>query len=108
MILVTISIRALILLLGPLLGHFGRAKLPLPGGCKIGQRSIDIHMSRLHKLGARIDIGGGYIHAEAQKLCGATFRHCYPSVGATENIMIAAVVAEGKTVIENAATELEI
>lgn len=105
---VTTSIRALILLLGPLLGRFGRAKLPLPGGCKIGQRPIDIHVSGLHKLGARIDIAGGYIHAETQKLCGATLKLRYPSVGATENIMMAAVLAEGKTVIENAATEPEI
>ena len=105
---VVTSIRAVILLLGPLLGRLGIAKLPLPGGCQIGQRPTDIHVGGLQKLGATINIAGGYIYAETTKLCGATCTLRYPSVGATENIMMAAVLAEGQTVIENAATDPEV
>ncbi|MDH4466532.1 MAG: UDP-N-acetylglucosamine 1-carboxyvinyltransferase [Bacteriovoracaceae bacterium] len=102
------TMRASILVLGPLLGRFGQAEVSLPGGCAIGARPIDIHLKGLEKLGAKITLEAGYVRAEASELVGATIVLPFPSVGATENIMMAAVFAKGKTVIENAAKEPEI
>lgn len=102
------TMRASIFVLGPLLGRFGKARVSLPGGCAIGARPIDIHLENLEKLGAKITLEHGYVHAEAEKLIGTSLTLSFPSVGATENIMMAAVYAEGETVIDNAAMEPEI
>ncbi|GAB4012929.1 MAG: UDP-N-acetylglucosamine 1-carboxyvinyltransferase [Bdellovibrio sp.] len=102
------TMRASICVLGPLLTRFGEAKVSLPGGCAIGTRPIDIHLSNLEKMGAEIKIEGGYVHAKAKKLKGVHLPLNFPSVGATENLMMAAVFAEGTTVIENAALEPEV
>lgn len=80
----------------------------MPGGCAIGARPIDLHLKGFNALGAEIDLGHGYVEAKAEKLVGATIYLDFPSVGATENIMMAATLAEGTTVIENAAEEPEI
>jgi UDP-N-acetylglucosamine 1-carboxyvinyltransferase len=102
------TMRASVLVLGPLLARFGVASVSLPGGCAIGARPVDIHLAGLEKMGAHIEIENGYIKASCQKLKGACITLPFPSVGATENIMMAAVLAEGKTIIENAALEPEI
>jgi len=102
------TMRASVLVLGPLLARFGKASVSLPGGCAIGARPVDIHLMGMEKLGAKIEIENGYIKAEAKKLIGTTITLPFPSVGATENLMMAAVLAEGKTIIENAAMEPEI
>ncbi len=102
------TMRASVLVLGPLLARFGKASVSLPGGCAIGARPVDIHLMGMEKLGAKIEIENGYIIAEAKKLIGTTITLPFPSVGATENLMMAAVFAEGTTVIENAAMEPEI
>lgn len=102
------TMRASIFVLGPLLGRFGKARVSLPGGCAIGARPIDIHLENLEKLGAKITLEHGYVHAEAPKLIGTKLALSFPSVGATENVMMAAVYAEGETIIENAAMEPEI
>ena len=102
------KMRASILVLGPLLSRFGKAKVSLPGGCAIGSRPVDIHLSGLEKMGAKIEIDAGYVNAKTNRLKGATLNLAFPSVGATENLMMAAVWAEGETVIENAAKEPEI
>lgn len=102
------TMRASICVLGPLLSRFGEAKVSLPGGCAIGTRPIDIHLSNLEKMGAEIKIESGYVHAKTKKLKGAHLPLNFPSVGATENLMMAAVFAEGTTVIENAALEPEV
>jgi len=102
------ELRSSIFLLGPVLGRFGRATVTYPGGCEIGNRPIDLHLSGLAALGARITEEGGRILCEAEKLVGADIHLDYPSVGATENIMMAAVSASGETVIRNAAREPEI
>lgn len=102
------TMRASILVLGPLLARFGEAKVSLPGGCAIGTRPIDIHLMGLEKMGAQIQIHSGYVEARAKKLQGANILLPFPSVGATENLMMAAVLAEGTTQIENAAKEPEI
>ncbi len=102
------TMRASVLVLGPLLARFGRAKVSLPGGCAIGARPVDIHLTNLEKMGAKIEIEQGYILAECPRLKGATLTLSFPSVGATENLMMAAVFAEGETIIENAAREPEI
>jgi UDP-N-acetylglucosamine 1-carboxyvinyltransferase len=102
------TMRASILVLGPLLGRFRQAKVSLPGGCAIGTRPIDIHLSNLEKMGAVISLEGGYVEAKTQGLKGANLVLSFPSVGATENLLMAAVFAEGETVIENAALEPEI
>jgi len=96
------------LVLGPRLARTGRAILPLPGGCAIGSRPIDLHLKGLAKLGANIDLVHGAVHASAEGLKGAKIYLDFPSVGATENLLMAAVLAEGETVIENAAREPEI
>jgi UDP-N-acetylglucosamine 1-carboxyvinyltransferase len=102
------TMRASVLVLGPLLARFGIASVSLPGGCAIGARPVDIHLMGLEKMGAQIEIENGYIKAKCEKLKGAVVKFPFPSVGATENIMMAAVLAEGVTVIENAAMEPEI
>ena len=102
------TMRASVLVLGPLLARYGVASVSLPGGCAIGARPVDIHLLGLEKMGAEIEIESGYIKAKCKKLKGAVVTFPFPSVGATENIMMAAVLAEGTTVIENAAMEPEI
>jgi UDP-N-acetylglucosamine 1-carboxyvinyltransferase len=102
------TMRASVLVLGPLLARFGVASVSLPGGCAIGARPVDIHLMGLEKMGAEIQIENGYIKAKANKLKGCTIKLPFPSVGATENLMMAAVLAEGETIIENAAMEPEI
>lgn len=102
------TMRASVLVLGPLLARYGTAEVSLPGGCAIGARPVDIHLMGMEKLGAEIQIENGYIKAKCGKLKGTTITLPFPSVGATENLMMAAVLAEGQTVIENAAMEPEI
>ena len=103
------KMRASVLVLGPLLARGGEAKVSLPGGCAIGQRPVDLHLKGLEDLGAEIELDRGYIHARAPKgLQGAHVPLAMPSVGATENILMAASLAEGETVITNAAREPEI
>ncbi|MBU3143130.1 UDP-N-acetylglucosamine 1-carboxyvinyltransferase [Clostridium sp. CF012] len=100
--------RASFLIMGPMLGRFGTFKISLPGGCNIGTRPIDLHLKGLAALGAEISVGHGYVEAKAKKLRGSNIYLDYPSVGATENIMMAATLADGETVIGNAAEEPEI
>ena len=102
------KIRGSICVLGPLLGRTGRAKVAIPGGDAIGSRPLDMHFAGLERLGAEIHVEHGYIVAEARELRGAQIWLDFPSVGATENIMTAAVLAKGTTVIDNAAREPEI
>ncbi|AWD32171.1 UDP-N-acetylglucosamine 1-carboxyvinyltransferase [Candidatus Kinetoplastibacterium sorsogonicusi] len=102
------KMRASILSLGPLLTRFGEVKVSLPGGCAIGQRPVDQHISALKKMGAKICIDHGFIIAKCNKLKGCTIKNNIVSVTGTENIMMAAVLAEGTTIIENAACEPEI
>lgn len=102
------KMRASVLVLGPLLSRFGKAEVSLPGGCAIGTRPVDIHLKGLEAMGANITIEKGYIIAECEKLKGAKIELAFPSVGATENLMMAAVLAQGQTIIENAAREPEI
>ena len=100
--------RGSILLLGPLLSRFGEADVSLPGGCAIGSRPVNEHITGLERMGAQIHIEAGYIKAKATRLQGAHIAFDVPSVTATENIMMAAALAEGTTVIENAAMEPEV
>jgi UDP-N-acetylglucosamine 1-carboxyvinyltransferase len=101
--------RASILVLGPLVARFREATVSLPGGCAIGTRPVDLHLAGLERLGARIELEDGYIRASAPGgLKGAEIHLATPSVGATENLMMAATLAEGETVIRNAAREPEI
>jgi UDP-N-acetylglucosamine 1-carboxyvinyltransferase len=102
------KMRASFLLMGSMLSRFGRFKISFPGGCNIGTRPIDLHLKGFSALGAEINIGHGYVEAQAKKLIGSKVYLDFPSVGATENIMMAAVMAEGETIIENAAEEPEI
>lgn len=102
------TMRGSILLLGPLLARYGEADISLPGGCAIGTRPVDEHISGLQQMGAKIAIEGGYIKATARRLRGAHIAMDTPSVTATENLMMAATLAEGTTVIENAAREPEV
>ena len=102
------KMRASVLVLGPLLSRFGEAIVSLPGGCAIGTRPVDIHLKGLEQMGAKIKIEKGYIHAKCEKLKGAPIHLSFPSVGATENLMMASVYAEGVTTIDNAAQEPEI
>ncbi|MEY7999302.1 UDP-N-acetylglucosamine 1-carboxyvinyltransferase [Clostridium sp. Mt-5] len=102
------KMRASFLIMGPMISRFGRFKLSLPGGCNIGTRPIDLHLKGFSALGAEVNIGHGYVEARAKKLIGNKIYLDFPSVGATENIMMAAVMAEGETIIENAAEEPEI
>jgi UDP-N-acetylglucosamine 1-carboxyvinyltransferase len=102
------KMRASFLVMGPLLTRLGKAKTSLPGGCAIGTRPIDLHLKGFKALGAEIDVDHGNIGAYADKLIGDRIYLDFPSVGATENIMMAAVMAEGETIIDNAAMEPEI
>jgi UDP-N-acetylglucosamine 1-carboxyvinyltransferase len=102
------TMRGAILLLGPLLARFGEADVSLPGGCAIGSRPVNEHIAGLQALGAEINIEAGYIKAKARRLRGAHFTFDIPSVTATENLVMAATLAEGTTVLENCAMEPEI
>jgi UDP-N-acetylglucosamine 1-carboxyvinyltransferase len=102
------KLRASFLIIGPVLARLGYARAPLPGGCAIGSRPVDLHLKGLAALGAKIDQAHGYVSVEADKLRGAKIYLDFPSVGATENIMMAAVLAEGQTILENCANEPEI
>ena len=102
------TMRAAILVLGPLLARFGEARVSLPGGCAIGSRPVDLHIKGLIAMGAEIHIEQGYIHAKAKRLQGAHICFDLISVTGTENLMMAAVLAEGVTVLENAAREPEV
>jgi len=102
------TMRASILVLGPLLSRFGRAEVSLPGGCAIGARPVNLHVKGLRAMGAKISIKNGYIYATAKKLQGTNYCFDEVSVTGTENIMMAAVLAKGKTVIKNAAMEPEV
>jgi len=102
------QMRASIIVLGPLLARLGRAHVALPGGCNIGSRQIDLHLGGLKALGAKITTGHGYIEGECSDLKGTIVTLDFPSVGATENLLMAAVLAKGTTVIENAAREPEV
>jgi len=100
--------RASIIVLGPLVARWGEASVAIPGGCNIGSRKIDMHLKGLAELGAEINTEHGYVHARAAQLKGTHIVLDFPSVGATENLIMAAMGAEGTTVIENAAREPEI
>ena len=102
------TMRASILVLGPLLAHFGEAKVSLPGGCAIGSRPVNLHIEGLKAMGANIKVEDGYIFAKAKKLKGAKITLPIATVTGTENLMMAAVLANGKTIIKNAAKEPEI
>lgn len=102
------QMRASFLVMGPLLARLGRVRIALPGGCAIGARPIDLHLKGFAALGAEIQIDRGTVEAKAPRLTGTSVYLDFPSVGATENIMMAASLAEGVTVIENAAEEPEI
>lgn len=102
------TMRASILVLGPLLARYGKAEVSLPGGCAIGSRPVNLHIDGLQKLGAKITVENGYIHASADRLIGATIMMDLVTVTGTENIMMAATLAKGTTVIENAAREPEV
>ena len=102
------KMRASIVVLGPILARNGHAKVSMPGGCTIGSRPIDLHLKGLEAMGAQITQTAGYIEAKADRLMGAHIYMDFPSVGATQNIMMAATLAQGTTVLENAAREPEI
>ncbi len=102
------KMRASFLIMGPMISRFGRFKISLPGGCNIGTRPIDLHLKGFSALGAEINLGHGYVEAYTKKLVGNKIYLDFPSVGATENIMMAAVLAEGETILENAAGEPEV
>ncbi|MFA6054759.1 MAG: UDP-N-acetylglucosamine 1-carboxyvinyltransferase, partial [Thermodesulfovibrionales bacterium] len=102
------TMRASILALGPLLAKYGRAKVSLPGGCAIGARPINLHLMGLEKMGAEIKLASGYVVAKAKRLKGASIYFDMPTVTGTENLMMAASLAKGSTLIENAAKEPEI
>jgi UDP-N-acetylglucosamine 1-carboxyvinyltransferase len=102
------TMRASVLVLGPLLARLGKAKVSLPGGCAIGARPIDLHLRALEAMGADIKIEHGYVEAACERLTGAAVEFPSVTVTGTENVLMAAVLAEGSTVIENAATEPEV
>lgn len=102
------KMRASFLIMGPMISRFGRFKISLPGGCNIGTRPIDLHLKGFSALGAEVTLGHGYVEAYTKKLVGNKIYLDFPSVGATENIMMAAVLAEGETILENAAGEPEV
>ncbi|GFO74748.1 UDP-N-acetylglucosamine 1-carboxyvinyltransferase [Bathymodiolus platifrons methanotrophic gill symbiont] len=102
------TMRSSILVLGPLLARFGQADVSLPGGCAIGARPVDIHLNGLAKMGADIKVENGYIHAKAKRLKGCRLVLEQVTVTGTENLLMAATLAEGKTIIENAAREPEV
>ncbi len=102
------KMRASILVLGPLLARHGEARVSLPGGCAIGTRPIDLHLEGLKQMGVEVELEAGYINAKCTRLAGASILFDSPTVGGTENLMMAACLAHGETVIENAAKEPEI
>ena len=102
------TMRASVLTLGPLVARFGYARVSLPGGCSIGARPIDLHIQALEQLGATTSVDHGYVEARASRLRGAAFRFPKITVTGTENILTAAVLAEGETILENAALEPEV
>ena len=102
------TMRASILALGPLVARFGEARVSLPGGCAIGERPVDLHLKGLEAMGATVGIESGYIHAKAPRLKGARIVMDTVTVTGTENLMMAACLAEGETVLENAAREPEV
>lgn len=102
------TMRASVLVLGPLLARCGHARVSLPGGCAIGARPINLHLKGLESLGAQIELDHGYVDATAGRLRGAKICFDLPTVGGTENLLMAAALAEGETVLENAAREPEI
>ena len=102
------KMRASFLVMGPLLARFNHTKISMPGGCAIGTRPIDLHLKGFKCLGADVEIDHGFVEARTEKLKGSKLYLDFPSVGATENIMMAACLAEGTTIIENAAEEPEI
>lgn len=104
----TSLLRASFLIMGPMLAKTGKTKISFPGGCPIGSRPVDLHLKGFAAMGAKITQGHGCVEAVSKKLVGAKIYLDFPSVGATENLMMAASLAEGRTIIENAATEPEI
>ncbi len=102
------TMRASVLCLGPLLARLGKASVALPGGCAIGARPVDLHLSALEKMGAEFTLDGGYIMGRCEKLHGAHIQFDKVTVGGTENLMMAACLAEGETILDNAAREPEI
>jgi len=102
------TMRASVLVLGPLCARFGRARVSLPGGCAIGARPIDQHLKGLKLLGAELELNAGYVEARAKRLRGATINFDVVTVTGTENLMMAAALAQGRTVLENAAREPEV
>src|SRR5256885_11874011 len=102
------TMRASVLVLGPLVARFGRARVSLPGGCAIGARPIDQHLKGLQLLGAKIELAHGYVEAQAARLRGARILFDLPTVTGTENLMMAASLADGRTVLENCAREPEV
>ena len=102
------EMRSSIIIMGALLARFGEAKLAFPGGCEIGLRPIDLHLKGLRQMGAKIEEAHGFLDCKTTGLKGCEIQLDYPSVGATENIMLAAVTAEGTTTITNAAREPEL
>lgn len=102
------KMRASFLVMGPLLARFNKTKISMPGGCAIGTRPIDLHLKGFKALGADVVMDHGFVEAKTERLTGSKLYLDFPSVGATENIMMAAVLAEGTTIIENAAEEPEI
>ena len=102
------KLRASFLIIGPLLAKRGKIKIPMPGGCAIGARPIDLHLKGFKAMGAKIKQGHGYVELKCDRLNSAKIYLDFPSVGATENIMTAACLAHGQTIIENAATEPEV
>src|SRR5262245_3970834 len=102
------TMRASVLVLGPLVARYGRARVSLPGGCAIGARPIDQHLKGLEAMGAKITLVHGYVEARAKRLQGARLVCDIPTVTGTENLMMAAALAKGRTVVENAAREPEV
>ena len=102
------TMRASVLVLGPLVARFGRARVSLPGGCAIGARPIDQHLKALEALGARIELSHGYVEAKADRLRGAKILFDLPTVTGSENLMMAAALADGRTLLENCAREPEV
>lgn len=102
------KMRASFFIIGPILARMGFARIPLPGGCAIGSRPVDLHLKGLEALGAKVSIEHGFVHVRADRLKGDRVYFDFPSVGATETIIMAATLAKGKTTIENAAQEPEI
>ncbi len=102
------KMRASILVMGPLLARLGKVKVSLPGGCAIGARPINLHLEGMHRLGANVEIRKGYLQLETRHIRGNRIYLEFPSVGATENLIMASLLCEGETIIENAATEPEV